>query len=339
MATISKAFSGYLTEFLSGSGLYIPDWAVILALFASLAFVTFRGMQESSALNILCTTLEVSGLLLVILFSVLFLTGGGTVVSAPGSSSLANGSAIGAAAILQGAALAFYAFIGFEDIVNVAEEVKDPERNVPRAIVLSLAIAGTLYILVSWLATRVLDPVALANSKAPLLDVIYRAQPNFPRAAFTLIALFAVLNTALLNFVTASRLLFGMSREGLLPAWVRKLHPERATPHRAILMILPIVIFLALAGTLGGLAGGTATLILVMFCLVNLSLLVIKRQEPEAGSFQVPIFIPALALISNLVLVAFASQGSYVLALTFTAIGIALILIQNTLQKGRSSSV
>lgn len=329
MATLSKAFAGYLNAFAPA----IPAWLIIIALFSALAFVNFRGMQESSALNIFCTALEVSGLVIVIVVSALFLIGNGAGAGNPAGSSVPNAPAIGWTAIVQGAALAFYAFIGFEDIVNVAEEVKNPERNVPRAILFALGIAGVVYLLVSWLASNVLSPAALAGSNAPLLDVVRRAQPNFPAVVFSLIALFAVLNTALLNFVTASRLLFGMSREGLLPAWLGKLHPRRATPYRTLLIILPMAIFLALSGTLQFLAGTTATLILAMFCLVNLSLLVIKRQEPRTDGFQVPYLIPALALISNLVLVAFASRESHILALVFTGMGMLLILIRNALSK------
>jgi len=329
MATLSKAFAGYLNAFAPA----IPAWLIIIALFSALAFVNFRGMQESSALNIFCTALEVSGLVIVILVSTLFIIGGGAGTGNPVASPVPNPQAIGWTAIVQGAALAFYAFIGFEDIVNVSEEVKNPERNVPRAILFALGIAGVVYVLVSWLATNVISPSELAASNAPLLDVVVRSQPNFPKVIFSLIALFAVLNTALLNFVTASRLLFGMSREGLLPAWLGKLHPQRATPYRTMLIILPLVIFLALSGTLQFLAGTTATLILAMFCLVNLSLLVIKRQEPRANGFQVPYLIPALALISNVVLVAFASRESHILALVFTGMGILLILLHNAVSK------
>ncbi len=325
MATISKAFSGYLMAFAP----IIPAWAIILALFFGLALVNFRGMRESSGLNIFCTVLEVSGLLIVILVSILFLTGGGSAVT-PANVPVPGGEAISWSLIFQGASLAFYAFIGFEDIVNVSEEVKNPERNVPRAILFSLGIAGVVYILISWLATHVLSSAELAASDAPLLDVVRQAQPNFPQLIFIVIALFAVLNTALLNFVTGSRLLFGMSREGLLPAWLGKLHARRKTPYRAILVILPIVIFLALSGTLEFLAGTTATLILAMFCLVNLSLLVIKRREPRTTGFQIPYFVPGLALISNLVLVSFASLESHILAAAFTGVGILLVLIRNT---------
>jgi basic amino acid/polyamine antiporter, APA family len=330
MATLSKAFAGYLTTFAP----IFPEWSVILALFCGLAFINFRGMQESSNLNIFCTTLEVSGLLVVIVVSVLFINGGAgnVAVAAP----VVSGQAMWIA-IFQGAALAFYAFIGFEDIVNVAEEVKNPERNVPKAILLSLGIAGTIYILVSWLATQVLSPAELFASKAPLLDVVLRAQPNFPGVVFTFIALFAVLNTALLNFITASRLLFGMSRDGLLPAWFSKLHATRATPYRTIIVILPIAIFLALSGTLQFLAGTTATLILAMFCLVNLSLLILKRREGDNDGFRVPAIIPILAFISNVVLISFASKESHLLAAAFTGLGFLLVLIRRALMKQKTT--
>ncbi|MGL5792816.1 MAG: APC family permease [Waterburya sp.] len=325
MATLSKAFAGYLNAFAPA----IPAWLIVLALFAVLAFVNFRGMKESSALNIVCTSIEVTGLVIVILVAILFLSGGGTVTPA----AVPNEQTIGWVAVVQGAALAFYAFIGFEDIVNVAEEVKNPERNVPKAILIALAIAGVVYIFVSWLAIQVLNPSDLAASEAPLLDVVRQAQPNFPQVVFTIIALFAVLNTTLLNFVTASRLLFGMSREGLLPAWLGRLHRRRATPYRTFLVILPIAIFLALSGTLEFLAGTTATLILAMFCLVNLSLLWIKRRDPETTGFIVPYIIPAIALLFDVILVAFASSESHILALVFTAIGVLLILFQKAVKK------
>ncbi|WP_009632223.1 APC family permease [Synechocystis sp. PCC 7509] len=326
MATGANAFAGYFNKFAPS----VPVWLIILTLFSALAFVNFRGMEESSALNIVCTTVEASGLVIVILVASLFLFGGG---EATPISSTSPTPAIGWIPILQGASLAFYAFIGFEDIVNVAEEVKNPERNVPRAILLSLGIAGTFYILISWLAIQVVNPVELNNSSAPLLDVVSQAQPNFPPIFFTIIPLFAILNTGLLNFVTSSRLLYGMSREGLLPSWLGKLHVRRATPHRTMVVILPIAIFLALSGTLEFLAGTTATLLLSMFCLVNISLLITKRREPRASGFQVPSAVPVVALLSNVALVYFATRESHILALVFTGIGIVLIAIRQVLTK------
>ncbi|WP_373541752.1 APC family permease [Chamaesiphon sp.] len=331
MATLSRAFAGYVNAIAPG----IPDWSIVLSLFAGLTFINFRGMKESSLLNIICTTLEVSGLIVVIVVASTFLAGGGA--NPPVVPPNVTPTPIGWTAVIQGAALAFYAFIGFEDIVNVAEEVKNPQRNVPIAILLSLGIAGVIYILVSWLAVQVLDPATLAASKAPLLDVVARAQPKFPAAIFTIVAAFAVLNTALLNFITSSRLLFGMSREGLLPAWLGKLHPDRSTPHRTFLVILPLAIGLAVSGTVQVLAGATATLILIMFSLVNLSLIAIARRDPHTAGFRVPLFVPAIALVLNLVLVAFASNDSRLLGLGFMAVGVVLVALQSGLNKGRTA--
>ncbi|HIK14574.1 MAG TPA: amino acid permease [Leptolyngbyaceae cyanobacterium M33_DOE_097] len=328
MATLSNAFAGYLNNFAP----ILPRWLIIFVFFAGLTFVNFRGIEESSWLNMVCTFTEVAGLFIVMFVASAFLLGGGipagagaVPVDAPAISPLVP--------IFQGAALAFYSFIGFEDIVNVAEEVKNPQRTIPKAILLALGIAGIIYIAIALLSTRVLTPGELSASSAPLLDVVRRAQPNFPLIVFTLIPLFAVLNTALLNFVTASRLLYGMAREGLLPAWLGKVHPERATPYRTILIILPIVIVLALSGTLAVLAGATATLILLMFALVNLSLLIIKRREPETGGFKVPYLLPGIALVSNLILIAFASSDSLRLALLFIAVGVVLVLIHRSVMK------
>jgi APA family basic amino acid/polyamine antiporter len=324
MATISKAFAGYLIASIPA----LPEWFLVILLFAALGYVNFRGMKESSLLNLVCTVIETSGLLIVILLASLYLFGGATTTPVTFSE-----PATGWTGIIGGASIAFYAFIGFEDIVNVAEEVKNPERNVPRAIVLSLAIAGVIYIAIAWLAVNVLSPADLAGSKAPLLDVVTRAQPSFPKLIFTFIPLFAVMNTALLNFVTASRLVFGMARDGLIPTWAGKLHPERATPYRAILVILAIVIVIALAGTRELLAGTTATLILIMFVLTNLSLLVIKRREPIISGFQVPMVVPAIAVVLNLLLIAYAQQKSHIFALGFITVGALLILLQNGVRK------
>jgi hypothetical protein len=119
--------------------------------------------------------------------------------------------------LMQGAVLTFFSFIGFEDLLNVAEEVEHPERNLPIALVCAVVIATVIYLSVCVTALAVLSPTELAGSKAALVDVVGKAAPWFPPAAFTAIGIFAVANTALLNFVMGSRLLYGMSRQGLLP--------------------------------------------------------------------------------------------------------------------------
>ena len=237
------------------------------------------------------------------------------------------GREVGWTAVAQGGALAFFAFIGFEDMVNVAEEVTEPERNLPRAIVAALVFTGTVYLLVVLVATSIVDSEALSQSDAALLTVVQRSMGSVPDRAFALIALFAVANTGLLNFITGSRLLYGMSQQGLLPRWLGKVHTERRTPHWAVLVILVFALALALSGTLTYLAGTTSLLLLGVFFAVNLSLIVIKRRDagPRIG-FRVPIPIPVLGAATCLALMPFVPRASLATAAAILGLGVAFAL-------------
>jgi APA family basic amino acid/polyamine antiporter len=232
-------------------------------------------------------------------------------------------------AIASGAALSFFAFIGFEDMVNVAEEVKDPERNMPRAILLALVVTGLVYLLVVLIATTVIAPTTLAGAKAPLLAVVQRATDVVPDRVFTLIALFAVANTGLLNFIMGSRLIYGMSRQGLLPSALGTVHPKRRTPHLAILTVLVVALALALSGTLTYLAGTTSLLLLVVFFAVNLSLVAIKRRERGSlRTFCAPRLIPIVGALTCLALMPFVPRGSLLTAVVILGLGVGLVLLR-----------
>jgi amino acid transporter len=160
-----------------------------------------------------------------------------------------------------------------------------------------------------------------------LLDVVKRSAPSVPAGLFTLIALFAVSNTALLNFVMGSRLVYGMSRQGLLPAALGLVHSRRQTPHVAILVIAAATIWLALSGTLTVLAGTTSVLLLAVFFLVNLSLIVIKRRAPTAeAGFGVPLAVPIAGACASLGLMLFAQIAILIFLLGFVFIGVNHIL-------------
>lgn len=318
MATVSRAFAGYSQTFLPA----LPTPLLIVGFLLALTAVNLRGMRESSWANLFCTAVELSGLLLVIGAGWWYLTRPGPASPQPPPP---NPAAWGD--LLAGAALAFFAFIGFEDMVNVAEEVKAPERDMPRAILLATGIAGFLYIAVSFLAVRVIPPAELAQSKAPLLEVIRQAAPFVPAGLFSLVALFAVANTALLNFVMGSRLLYGMSQERLVPAWLGAVHPRRHTPHRAILILLAVALTLALSGSLTFLAGATSSLILIVFAVVNASLLVVKsRSTSPPALFSVPKIVPALGVVASLGLAAFVPLESWLRALILVGLGALLAL-------------
>lgn len=292
MATQSRAFTGYF-ERLAGQ---TPAWVVILLFIGGLTLVNFWGMRESNWLNIVCTTIEVSGIAIIIVVglrawgSVNYLETPPTAAGAP--------TALGLPLVLQGAALTFFSFIGFEDMINVVEEVKDPRRNFPRAVMIALATVTVIYIAAAVSAVSVVPHAELAASKEPLVEVVRRAAPAFPTLLFTGISLFAITNTALLNYIMGSRLAYGMARQGLLPAVLGTIHPVRRTPHIAIFVLMLLALALALSVDLSNLARATSSLLLFVFMIVNGALIVLQRRPSEPkGQFEVPSLIPLLGIL------------------------------------------
>ena len=289
-------------------------------------------MRESSYTNIIATMEELSGLLIVIVAGALFLGNddGASVTQTFEASRDTHWTGIA-----RGAALGFFAFIGFEDMVNVAEEVKDPGRNMPRAILTALCVTGMVYLLVVIIATSVVPPATLAESDAPLLTVVQTSTSLVPDRVFTVIALFAVANTGLLNFIMGSRLIYGMSRQGLLPSALGRVHPTRRTPHWAILTVLLVALALALSGTLTYLAGTTSLLLLLVFFTVNVSLFTIKgRDGSPIDTFRAPAAIPIAGAVSCLALMPFVPLGSLLTAGIVLALGAGLVALRGRRQGG-----
>lgn len=316
MSTLSQAFLGYLRAL----GFNIPTWVGVSGFFILLLLINMRGIKQSSLANMVSTAVEVSGLLIVLICGFLYLSRSAhqpLLISPENMPNLSN--------VFQGAALAFFAFTGFEDLANVAEEIKQPEKNLPRAVLSSLAIAGILYLSVSWVATAIVPGSELSQSDAPLLLVVSKSYPPMPTILFSIIALFAVFNTTLLNYITASRLLFGMSKINLLPEVLQIVHKKYHTPYVAILLIFPIVLGLGLTGTLKGLAGSTSAIVLVVFSFSSLALIKIKRNQKKekitSRQFRIPLYIPVLAVLLNVTAVAFIPSQNIFIAAIFITIG------------------
>ena len=200
--------------------------------------------------------------------------------------------------------LAFFAFIGFEDIVNMAEEVHDPERTLPRAILLSLVITSALYALVAWAAVRAVPVDVLAGSEQPLAEV-WRAATGGDARFLSGIAVFAALNGVLAQIVMASRVLFGLGRQGGVLAVFAHVHPRFGTPMRASVLLGAAVILGALALPIAVLAEATATVLLAVFVLVNAALIVVKRRGGPRAAFAVPVIVPWLGVVfSTIALIA-----------------------------------
>jgi basic amino acid/polyamine antiporter, APA family len=288
VATQAKIFALNLTSLLGLEAL--PPSAIALGFILLLTGIVFRGIRESMWINVACTLIEATGLLIVIASGMSYWGTVSYLEMPPDKADLGM-----ALVVMQASVLTFFAFIGFEDAINVAEECKDPSRTIPLGLVAATAIAAILYIAVAITVVSVVPWPELAVAPSPLTEVMRRSSPNFPGWVMTAIALFSVGNTALVNYVTASRLIYGMSNQGLLPDHLGRVHKARRTPHYAILALLVILVPLALAGSITDLAASTVLLLLLVFIVVNASLYTLIRRPGEArGAFEVPALMPLI---------------------------------------------
>lgn len=282
---------------------YTPEILGIVYL-GLLSLIVFRGIRESMALNVVCTIIEVSGLLLVIAIGIRFWGNVNYLQGPP----LEDGSGFKSVAfpmILSGAVLTFFSFIGFEDVLNVAEETKNPKRDIPIGLLGAMTIATCVYLAVAITAVSVGLPHA-ELVKGGLRAVVAKAAPWFPPNVFSVITIFAIANTALLNYVMGSRLLYGMAEQGLLPKALGRVHPTRQTPYVATFFLLALVVALMLIGHVGELASSTTLLLLTVFTVVNIGLVILKFKPNEPrGGFEVPVVVPMLGAVVCATLVVF----------------------------------
>jgi amino acid transporter len=301
VATQSRVVAANLAG-LPGLGA-LPATALALGFLLLLAGVVLRGIRECMWLNVVCTTVEALGLVLVIAVGVGYwgsvdLLETPPAVQGAAGQGVAGESSLTVFLVLQGAVLTFFSFIGFEDTLNIAEEVKNPRRTIPLGIVAAMVGATLIYMAVAVTAVSVVPWRELAEAPGPLIEVVARAAPWFPPSVFLGVTLFAVTNTALLNYVTASRLAYGMARQGLLPGALGRVHAARRTPHVAVLALLVLMAGLVLLGDIAQLAAATVLLLLLVFTAVNGALLVLKLRPGEPpGGFEVPAAIPALGAV------------------------------------------
>lgn len=278
---------------------FLPVWAIAIGFLLIVTGLVLRGIRESMWVNVVCTLIEAAGLLLVIAVGIPY-WGSVNLLETP---SLPGGDAL-IVLVIQGAVLTFFAFIGFEDTLNVAEECRDPQRTIPTALVSAMALGALIYVAVAITAVSVVPFQELAAAPAPLAEVMDRAAPAIPAVIFTGITLFAVGNTALVNYVTSSRMVYGMSRQGLLPRALGKVHDRTQTPHVATTALLVLLVPLAFFGSIAELASATVLLLLVVFAIVNGALFVLQGRIGEAkGKFEVPRWVPALGALVCLALV------------------------------------
>ncbi|HEX2841201.1 APC family permease [Hyphomicrobium sp.] len=298
-STASRAFAANFSEafnlgFEGGFGITM----IGLAFMGLIAIVNLRGVGESVKLNVVLTCVELSGLLLIIVIGLWAIGAGQGDVSRIFEFKVAEGAGMLWAAIAA-TTLAFFAMVGFEDSVNMVEETKDPVRTFPKILILGVCITGAIYLLVSISAITLVPAHELGEGETPLLKVVAAGAPNFPLSIFGFITMFAVANSALLNMLMASRLIYGMSREHVLPPVFGKVHAVRRTPFIAIafttLLAFALITFV---GEVPALGGTTALLLICVFTIVNVAVLVLRGDSVEHAHFRAPTVIPVLGAAS-----------------------------------------
>ena len=291
----------------------VPLTVIAVLYLAVLCVVVWRGLRESLWFNALCTFIEATGLIVVIVVGARF-WGQADLFEMPVPSSGEQSLATTGLLLAQSAVLTFFAFLGFEDTLNVSEEVKNPARNVPLGLIGAMIGATVLYLLIAITAVSVVHWDVLAAAPAPLGAVMERAAPWIPPNVYTAVTIFAVANTALINFVMGSRLVFGMARQGLLPQVLTKIHPTRNTPHVAAVAIFLVATVLLFLGDVSQLAAATVILLLAVFTLMNLAQVMLANRNGEpAAPIRLPMIVPVLGgLICAVLLVVRAGTGETV---------------------------
>jgi amino acid transporter len=320
-STSARTFGGdYLAEFVS-----LPVVLVAVAFLVVLALVNFRGVGESVKANVVLTIIEVAGLLVIITIgAAAVLSGDGDPARLTEIDTGGDGVVLG---LLGGAGLAFFALVGFEDSVNMAEECREPSRDFPPALFIGLAVTGVIYVLVALTSSLLVAPSALEKSSGPLLEVVEAGGVEFPPKLFALIALVAVTNTALINMLMASRLVYGMSREGIVPRLLGRVHSGRRTPWTAIVFTTLIGFALVSTSEVENLGETTALLLLCVFAVVNVAVLVLRRDPVEHHHFRTPTAMPVLGTVTCVVLASpFVGRDGSVYVTAGILVGIGVLL-------------
>jgi basic amino acid/polyamine antiporter, APA family len=344
-ATASRFFAANL---IVGFRLYWgTNGVVVVAMLfmVGLAVVNLRGMQDSAMLNGVLTVIEIAGLVMVI---VVGLWGSFTNSQADYSRVIAFdvGDKSVFVALIAATSLAFFAMTGFEDSVNMAEETKDPVKVFPKVLLSGLCIAAVIYVLVAIVSVAVVPVKALRASDTPLVDVIQAAAPGLPtKNILPFISMVAVSNTALLGMLMASRLIYGMAREGVLPSFLGAVSSTRRSPWVAVLftttVALGVILYVtAFANTdaIAVLSGTTSLLLLGVFTMVNVAVLVLRRDAPTGGRphFRTPTGLPVFGSLSSLLLLTpFFGRPvqQYVLASILISSGVVIALVTSLVSR------
>ncbi|MCK5724756.1 MAG: amino acid permease [Gammaproteobacteria bacterium] len=293
VATLAHGFAGYFKIFFD-----LPETLIVISLVLFVAAVCGWGIGQSVWIASAMTVVEIIGLLIILYVG----RDAFALVPLKVPEMIPPLDASIWAGIFMGSFIAFYAYLGFEDIVNVAEEAIKPRINIPLAIIISLIVTTIFYILISVVAILSMSPEELAASDAPLA-ALYKITTGQSPVVITIISLISVINGALIQVIMASRVLYGMSRKQWLPDKIGEINALTHTPLIATIIITGFVLFFALLFPLLSLAKITSFITLTIFMLINFALLKIKYSQREHDGFTVPVWVPFIGGVSTLLFI------------------------------------
>ena len=308
-ATVSLAFGGYLSDLL---GISLPIITIMFAIFLvlGLSLVNFIGIKTSTRTNIIFTLIEASGLIIIIIL-------GFFGQQEPNYFSLPSGSSF--IVIFSAGALIFFAYIGFEDIANLAEEVKEPQKNVPKAIIYSIVITTIIYCFTAVAVIKILPYNLIEGSDAPLADVATEVLGPVGGILMSSIALFATANTVLIMLIVTSRMMYGMARDKALPEGLSKISPKHRTPIIAVLLTTGFTLIPIFFGDISLVAHATVFGVLINFFLINISLIALRRRKPDMERpFELkPSYkgVPIIALLGSIICIALLFTFDWIIIL------------------------
>jgi basic amino acid/polyamine antiporter, APA family len=299
-SVVALGFAGYFITLIP-----LPYLLTAVLVILLMTVINFVGIKESSWFNALSTFVEIIGLIIIIVLGFKYI-GSVNYLEMP----------LGFTGVFSSAALVFFAYLGFESIVKLREETKDPEKNIPKAIIISVAVTSVLYILVAISSVSIIGWDQLAQSSAPLSLVAQTALGGITGPILAVIALFSTSNTILFSSITSSRQIYGMAKQKSLPKFLSKVHGKTRTPWIAILITMFVAIIFLFVGEIDLVANITNLFLFLTFAAVNLSLIILRYKAPKMKrAFRCPLnigrlaVIPLLGLITSLVMMGFIIWG------------------------------
>lgn len=316
-ATVALAFGGYWQVFFAG----VPAWLPALVLLLACTGLNVLGIRQTTWVGMGVVVIEVGGLLLLV---------GAGAAQAGAAATVTLPPLSAAPSLLVGAAVIFFIYIGFEEVANLAEESQRPDRDVPRALLLSIVFTTLVYLLVTWVVMALVSPATLAASASPLTTAAAAIDPRLgPVLAVS--ALFSTASTALITLVSISRLLFGMARDGALPAALARVSESRRVPWVAALLLLAAACALLPLGRVEIVASIASLGVLSVFAAVHVAVIRLRFTDPAPGAgFRVPgamgrlPLLPVVGLLMVLALVTQFPAEVYAVAGGALALGLAL---------------